>query len=135
MKPYIVSRVVAPNGSVIFQNSPVEIRRVVSPEVAQTLTGLFVDVVEHGTGAPARVNDLLMAGKTGTAQNPHGKDHSWFICFAPYDNPKIAICVLVENAGWGAAVAAPIAQRIVLKYLFGNADETDIDDTKYKIPD
>jgi len=97
--------------------------------------GMYNVVNGGGTAAAIRTSQVEIAGKTGTAQNPHGKDHSWFICFAPYDNPKIAICVLVENAGWGAAVAAPIAQRIVLKYLFGNADETDIDDTKYKIPD
>jgi penicillin-binding protein 2 len=57
-----------------------------------------------------------ICGKTGTAQNPHGKDHSWFVCFAPRDKPVIAVCVMVENAGFGATVAAPIAQKIVQRY-------------------
>jgi penicillin-binding protein 2 len=59
-----------------------------------------------------------MCGKTGTAQNPHGEDHSIFICFAPKDNPKIALAVFVENAGGGSKFAAPIASLLVEKYLF-----------------
>lgn len=58
-----------------------------------------------------------MGGKTGTAQNPHGKDHSLFICFAPVENPKIAIAVIVENAGFGATYGAPIASLMIEKYL------------------
>jgi penicillin-binding protein 2 len=60
-----------------------------------------------------------MCGKTGTAQNPHGEDHSVFVAFAPRDNPKIAIAVVVENSGEGAHWAAPIASFIVEKYLKG----------------
>jgi penicillin-binding protein 2 len=60
-----------------------------------------------------------MAGKTGTAQNPHGKDHSVFFAFAPVDNPKIAIAVVVENAGFGATWAAPIASLMIEQYLTG----------------
>ncbi len=60
-----------------------------------------------------------IAGKTGTAQNPHGGDHAWFIGFAPADNPRIAICVLVENAGFGGVIAAPIAGLCIEKYLNG----------------
>jgi penicillin-binding protein 2 len=58
-----------------------------------------------------------MAGKTGTAQNPHGKDHSLFVAFAPIDDPKIAISVIVENAGFGAQYAAPIASLMIEKYM------------------
>lgn len=58
-----------------------------------------------------------MCGKTGTAQNPHGKDHSVFVAFAPRENPKIAIAVVVENAGFGGTWAAPIASLIIEKYL------------------
>lgn len=73
----------------------------------------------HGTGYAARVPGIEVAGKTGTAQNPHGKSHAWFIGFAPYDDPKIAICVLVENAGYGGAFAAPIAGLCMEQYLYG----------------
>ncbi len=72
-----------------------------------------------GTAYASRIPDVAMCGKTGTAQNPHGNDHSWFIAYAPADHPKIAICVLGENAGWGASVAAPIASKLVEYYLTG----------------
>ncbi|RYY26201.1 MAG: penicillin-binding protein 2, partial [Sphingobacteriaceae bacterium] len=74
-------------------------------------------VVERGTAAASRIPGIIMCGKTGTAQNPHGENHSVFVAFAPRDNPKIAIAVVVENAGQGASWAAPIASFIVEKYL------------------
>jgi penicillin-binding protein 2 len=74
-------------------------------------------VVESGTAAASRIPGIVMCGKTGTAQNPHGKNHSIFVAFAPRDHPRIAIAVVVENAGQGAWWAAPIASYIVEKYL------------------
>ncbi|EHQ28375.1 penicillin-binding protein 2 [Mucilaginibacter paludis] len=74
-------------------------------------------VVENGTARASRIPGIVMCGKTGTAQNPHGKNHSIFVAFAPRDNPKIAIAVVVENSGQGAWWAAPIASYIVEKYL------------------
>lgn len=74
-------------------------------------------VVEYGTGAGSKIPGIIMCGKTGTAQNPHGKNHSVFVAFAPRVNPKIAIAVVVENSGQGADWAAPIASFIVEKYL------------------
>jgi len=74
-------------------------------------------VVVQGTGGQANLPDIEVAGKTGTAQNPHGKDHAWFIAFAPMENPKIAICVLVENSGFGGAVSAPIAREMIRYYV------------------
>lgn len=70
-----------------------------------------------GTAKAARRRDMTVCGKTGTAQNPHGEDHAWFIGFAPMDNPEIAFCVLVENGGSGGAVAAPIARGILSTYF------------------
>ncbi|MSQ79576.1 MAG: penicillin-binding protein 2 [Flavobacteriaceae bacterium] len=75
------------------------------------------DVVKGGTGIIAAIPGIEVCGKTGTAQNPHGKDHSVFFAFAPKDNPKIAIAVVVENAGYGATWAAPIASLLMEKYL------------------
>jgi len=72
-----------------------------------------------GTATLSRIPDLIMCGKTGTVQNPHGKNHSVFIGFAPRDNPKIAIAVIVENAGFGSTFAAPIASYMVEKYIKG----------------
>jgi penicillin-binding protein 2 len=78
-----------------------------------------VSMAPGGTGAAARVPGIEVAGKTGTAQNPHGKSHAWFIGFAPFEDPKIAICVLVENVGYGGAFAAPIAGLCMEEYLYG----------------
>ncbi len=74
-------------------------------------------VVSEGTGTAARVPGTRVAGKTGTAQNPHGQDHALFVCYAPADHPEIAMAVVVENAGHGGSVAAPIAGQ-VLRELF-----------------
>lgn len=72
-----------------------------------------------GTCRTANLPGIAVAGKTGTAQNPHGKDHSAFIGFAPYDKPKIAVCVYVENAGFGATYGVPIGSLMIEKYLNG----------------
>lgn len=76
-----------------------------------------------GTARRARIKDIVVAGKTGTAQNPHGEDHSVFMAFAPLDNPKIAIAVFVENAGFGGTWAAPIASLMIEKYLTGTVTD------------
>jgi penicillin-binding protein 2 len=76
-------------------------------------------VVSSGTGWNAFIPDIPVCGKTGTAQNPHGEDHSVFFAFAPKVNPKIAIAVIVENAGWGGVWAAPIASLMIEKYIKG----------------
>ncbi len=81
--------------------------------------GMRLAVLPGGTGMSALIPGIPIAGKTGTAQNPHGKDHAWFIGFAPYDNPTIAVAVIVENAGFGGTEAAPIAGRVMEKYLLG----------------
>jgi penicillin-binding protein 2 len=91
----------------------------------------MLDAVLHGTvGADGRIPDIQMCGKTGTSQNQKGKDHSVFIAFAPKDNPKIAIAVFVENAGFGGFAAAPIASLIIEKYLKGRVDRKDVE-TKF----
>ena len=84
-------------------------------------------VVKAGTARVAQIPGIEVCGKTGTAQNPHGKDHSVFVCFAPRDNPKIAIAILVENAGFGATYAAPIASLMVEKYLTGKTTRPDME--------
>lgn len=73
-----------------------------------------------GTAFSAAIPGLDVCGKTGTAQNPHGKDNSVFICFAPKDNPKIAVAAYVENAGFGATWALPVASLMLEKYLTGS---------------
>ena len=83
-------------------------------------------VMVYGTGRHYAIDSLNMAGKTGTAQNSHGKDHAIFIGFAPVDNPKIAVAVVVENAGFGATWAAPIASMMMEQYLTGEMKRKDL---------
>ena len=78
--------------------------------------------VTGGTCRRAAIPGIEVCGKTGTAQNPHGKDHSAFMGFAPYDNPQIAVAVYVENGGWGATYGVPIGSLVMEKYLTGQID-------------
>ena len=80
------------------------------------INGMF-DVFERGTAKGARIPHITQCGKTGTAQNPHGQDHSIFVSFAPKDQPKIALAVIIENGYWGSRWAAPIASLMTEKYL------------------
>lgn len=89
------------------------------------IEGMYRVVSEAGgTARQAQIDSVQVCGKTGTAQNPHGEDHSIFIAFAPKDNPKIAIAVFIENAGFGGMWAAPIASLIMEKYLKGTIKDT-----------
>jgi penicillin-binding protein 2 len=88
----------------------------------ETIIRGMEEAVNGEGGATARIaaiKDIIVCGKTGTAQNPHGKDHSVFIAFAPKDDPRIAIAVYVENAGFGATYAAPVASLMIEKYIKG----------------
>ncbi|MEY4851770.1 MAG: hypothetical protein RLY64_712 [Bacteroidota bacterium] len=89
----------------------------VQQEYFNYLVDAMEKVIEGGTGTIAKIPGVSMCGKTGTAENPHGEDHSIFIAFAPKDNPKIAIATYVENAGFGATWAAPISSLLIEKYL------------------
>ena len=82
----------------------------------------------HGTAKNARVKNIEICGKTGTAENPHGEDHSIFIAFAPKNKPQIAIAVYIENGGWGSTWAAPIASLMIEKYLTGQVNNTERED-------
>ncbi|NOU47931.1 MAG: penicillin-binding protein 2 [Bacteroidales bacterium] len=88
------------------------------------------DVFEgaHGTARYNKIEGIDAGGKTGTVQNPHGEDHSLFIAFAPFDNPKIAISVVVENAGYGSQWAAPIATLMIEKYLTGDVKRKELEE-------
>jgi penicillin-binding protein 2 len=90
------------------------------------IDGMF-DVFEKGTARYSKHDSIKMCGKTGTAQNPHGQDHSIFIAFAPKENPKIAIAVTIENGYWGSRWAAPIASLMIEKYLTGKVQRKAIE--------
>jgi len=90
--------------------------RIDSTHFENVIIGM-ANVTVGGTATWSHIPDIEICGKTGTAQNPHGKDHSIFFAFAPRENPKIAIAVYVENAGDGGAFAAPIASLMIEKYI------------------
>lgn len=89
----------------------------VDPKYYDIVIDGMESVVESGTAAGSKIKDIVVCGKTGTAQNPHGRDHSLFVGFAPKENPKIAIGIMVENGGWGSDWGAPIATLMIEKYL------------------
>ena len=126
-RPWMVKRVESWGGEVVAAYGPEPVRRVnLSPQVLELLRQGMLGVVEDGTGKAARVRGVQVAGKTGTAQvvrkeariSGQTKDHGWFVAFAPYTDPEIAIVVIAENAGFGGVVAAPVA-RAVLEAAFG----------------
>ena len=83
-------------------------------------------VVEAGTARRAQIEGIPVAGKTGTAENPHGKDHAVFIAYAPADDPKIAVGVIIENAGYGSTSAAPIASLMIEQFLTGEVKRPEL---------
>ena len=89
----------------------------ISADVAADVRGMMVAVVQRGTGTAAALPEAEVAGKTGTATNPAGRSHAWFVAFAPADAPRVAVAIVVENAGYGGVVAAPIARRVIATAL------------------
>ena len=101
------------NGGLVYPAAEVR----VPAETLQTIRDMLVDVVHYGTGKRSRIQGINVAGKTGTAQNPHGEDHAWFVSFAPAEAPEIAITCIVENGGQGGSVAAPMARKVMERYF------------------
>ncbi|MGB0176206.1 MAG: penicillin-binding protein 2 [Owenweeksia sp.] len=92
----------------------------------EVINGMF-DVFEQGTARYSRHDSIEMCGKTGTAENPHGQDHSIFIAFAPRKKPKIAMAIIVENGYWGSRWAAPIASLMIEKYITGEVNRPEME--------
>ncbi len=111
--PYIVESVVSPGGMRIDSHRS-ESRKVMENGEAQALKNMMREVVRSGTGTNAGISGVQVAGKTGTAENSSGKNHAWFVGFAPLDDPKVAVVVLLEEEGSsGGRSAAPIAREII----------------------
>ena len=85
----------------------------ISQGTADVVRTMMQAVVEWGTGTAAALPDVEVAGKTGTATNPAGRSHAWFVAFAPARAPRVAVAIIVENAGYGGTYAAPIARRVL----------------------
>ncbi|WP_022835562.1 penicillin-binding protein 2 [Salisaeta longa] len=123
--PHFVRKMVHPEtGRVIRPDHPPEKSIPIKTDYFDIVREGMHRVMLNGTGQWVQIPGIPSAGKTGTAQNPHGKDHSLFIMFAPFDDPEIAIAVAVENAGYGSTAAAPIASLMAEQYLTGTIADT-----------
>ncbi len=115
-RPYLVSKISSDKGEVIKTFAPEEVGRIqLSDRNLNLIRESLRDVaLEGGTAAQAfRDFPIAIAGKTGTAENSHGSDHGWFIAYGPYEDPRIVVVVIVEQGGFGAGSAAPIARKIL----------------------
>ncbi|MGO9877443.1 MAG: peptidoglycan D,D-transpeptidase FtsI family protein [Acidimicrobiia bacterium] len=126
LEPHVVDRIENSDGTVVRQITPTVWRRTMTPQTAATLTQFMIQVVERGTGTPAQIPGIQVAGKTGTAETgTNAPPHAWFIAFAPANNPQYAIAVLIEHGGssglgaeaTGGHVAAPVAAQVLRALL------------------
>ncbi len=119
MKPYLVKSAVSPNGVTVYETAPEALATAIPEETAEKVAGYMLDCVESGTGTNARIRGVEVCGKTGTAQNEReGKDHAWFVGFAPKDDPQIAVAVIQEySGGSGGSSCAPVARDIIAEWL------------------
>ncbi len=118
MQPYVVSSITDGEGKTIKDYKPKQLGQVMDETTAEKMKDLMVEVVKSGTGTRAKVSKVLVAGKTGTAEvGGDQKSHAWFVGFAPADQPRVAIAVMIENGGGGGSTAAPIASRVLKKAL------------------
>ena len=120
MRPYLINQVLSADLQTIDRTSPERLGTAVSSQTAATLTQMLVGVVDQGTGTPAKINGVQVAGKTGTAEQGNGKPpHAWFTAFAPANDPKVAVAVVVEDGGnagneaAGGRLAGPIAKAVM----------------------
>ncbi|MEM7160883.1 MAG: penicillin-binding protein 2 [Bacteroidota bacterium] len=124
-KPHLVRKV---NGEPAYEEENLILETDISKEHYEPVIEGMYAVIEKGTGRGVRFSeDIEVCGKTGTAENPHGKDHSIFIAFAPKDDPKIAVAVYVENVGFGSTWAAPINSLVIEKYLTGEINRPHVE--------
>jgi penicillin-binding protein 2 len=120
-KPHLLYRIVDQNtGRTVFEKQPEVLHESnVDKKYLDFIKATMEKVInsEFGTGKKARIRGVRVAGKTGTSENPHGDNHAWFTAFAPAEDPKVAIIVMVENGGEGGIVSAPIAKRVMEQTL------------------
>lgn len=123
LQPHIVQKIKKENGEVIqIEPKREKIEWLEQEDINVVKEGMRLVVEEGSSKYYTDLDSVAVAGKTGTAQNPHGEDHGWFVAFAPYDDPQIAIAVLMENSGFGSISAAPVASLLIEKYLTGEID-------------
>ena len=112
MRPTLVKEIRAP-GRAPIRTAPVEWTRPISQQTADELRNMMIAVVKYGTGTAAKLSNVTIAGKTGTATHPGGMPDAWFVCFAPAQSPRVVVAVVIEDSGYGGVVAAPVARMIM----------------------
>lgn len=117
--PHIYDHIESPTGEILsITKKPSSWLTACSPEVAHQVTSAMIDVVDHGSGVGAKLSGVKIAGKTGTAEISKGlPTNAWFIAFAPADNPRIAVAIMIEGGGTGGRVAAPAAKELIRQAL------------------
>jgi len=129
VQPHIVSAIRHSDGKIQYTNPELTKIEWVRSENIELIKEAMKDaLLNGGSRYYGAIPGIEIAGKTGTAQNPHGEDHGWFIAFAPADNPQIAIAVLMENSGFGSISATPIASLLIEQYLTGTTTRQHIYD-------
>jgi len=114
VQPSLVARVTSPGGTVLKQAAPEELNQAVSEDTAHAVAGMMRATVESGTGKVADLGWVEVAAKTGSAElGGDQAPHAWFTCFAPYDDPRVVVTVIVENGGSGADTAGPVAVEVL----------------------
>ncbi len=121
MRPYCIDHMQHYTGNSGKPRVPKKMMEICTPEEAVVLNEMLIDVVENGTGQAAQVRGVTVAGKTGTAENATGKDHSWFVGYAPAENPRVAVAVVIENADAHGS-ATPIAGKVLQAALEKTAE-------------
>jgi len=117
-KLHLVKKIISADGKTVKEIKPEIYKKVdFSLDTIKIIKEGLRQTILKGTGWRANIKELAVAGKTGTAQNPQGETHAWFIGFAPYENPEVCITVFLENGGEGGEAAAPIARAMMEKYF------------------
>jgi len=120
LEPRLVKQITAPDGRIVYKGQPRPMQQVVDSAVAAEVVRMMRMVMEPGgTASFLGVRGVNVAGKTGSAQNPHGQAHSWFLALAPAEAPKVAVAALVENGGAGGRAAGPITMAVLRQALRG----------------
>lgn len=115
VKPILVKEIISKNGKTIQTYNTETISMVTNSLIAEEINNMLIEVVKSGTGTNASIKNVQVAGKTGTAENSSGKSHAWFIGYAPAENPRIAVAVVLEEDGSsGGVAAAPIARDLII---------------------
>ena len=118
-KPYLVEEIKdSTTKEIIYKHEPEQNEEIeLEPNTWKQLHKSLEAAVEYGTAKKTKFESLSVAAKTGTAENPQGDDHAWVVAYAPADNPKLALAVIVENGGYGGRVSVPVAREIFKKYF------------------